>query len=1052
MFRRPVVLAVALALLLLTTLTGAPGAGAQTGGVAPGAPGEQATWTTGAKTGVGTSTSEASKVWYTLAEGALTDVYYPTADVGNLRDLEFVVSDGTTFAERESEATTRQVRLADDEALVYEQVNTATSGRYRITKTYVTDPARATVAIDVRFTALVPGDYGLYVVADPALGNSGLGDSGTSEGGALVASDGDVASALVSSRGFTRTSNGYLGTSDGWTDLRDDFTLDATYASAPDGNLVQTGQVDVRRRGTTRFTLALGYGATTGEALNTAEATLDSGFRRVARSYTRGWSRYLRALDAPANLPADLRTQYAVAVMTLRAHEDKTYRGGNIASLTVPWGQAVNANEAGVGGYHLVWSRDLYQVATAQLAAGDVAGAERSLDYLFEVQQKPDGSFPQNSTLDGTPYFGSLQLDEVAFPLVLAYQLGRDDAGTWTEHVQPAADFLVARGPATPQERWEEEGGYSPSSLAAEIAGLVAAAELAEANGATASAALYLGVADEWQRRVEDWTVTTTGPLSPDPYYLRITADDDPDDGDTLEINNGGGAYDERAVVDAGFLELVRLGIRSPADPLIADSLAVVDAQIRRDTPNGSYWYRYTHDGYGEKADGAPYDGTGVGRLWPLLSGERGEYELAGGRAALANLRAMANAANEGYLIPEQVWDSVDPTAYGFALGEGTGSATPLAWSMAQFIRLAHGIDAGTPVETPQAVAARYAAGDLPDGPALTVTAPEAGSATDAETVTVTGTTTATEVVVNAGGATVSAPVTDGTFAVEVELGLGENQLTTVALGADGGTSVDQRTVTSTNFGTPLGGPLSDPTGDDDGPGTYVYPTNSAFNAGAFDVTGFGVYDDGANVNFVTTIAGEVLNPFGGNGISVQRLNVYVRTGTGTGTGAVPALPGVNADVADPWDYVVIGDGFDQLGVQDPSGAQVGSASILTLAATRQIVVSVPRDTFGAADLGAAQYAVAMLSHGAGDEGIGSVRPVYDLAYWSAPPPGQEYVTEYRFGGGAGVLDPTVPSRDTDTRDPNVIDLLVPPGADQATVLDYLTTSPVVLPYVELDE
>jgi len=118
-------------------------------------------------------------------------------------------------------------------------------------------------------------------------------------------------------------------------------------------------------------------------------------------------------------------------------------------------------------------------------------------------------------------------------------------------------------------------------------------------------------------------------------------------------------------------------------------------------------WHRYNHDGYGETSSGGPYTGSGIGRLWPLLSGERGEYELANGRPATSFLTAMAGSANPGHLIPEQVWDRA--AAAGFTFGEGTGSATPLAWSMAQFVRLAVSMDTGHPVETPSVVAERYA-------------------------------------------------------------------------------------------------------------------------------------------------------------------------------------------------------------------------------------------------------------------------------------------------------------------------------------------------------
>ncbi|MFN2596573.1 MAG: alpha/beta hydrolase-fold protein, partial [Pyrinomonadaceae bacterium] len=361
-----------------------------------------------------------------------------------------------------------------------------------------------------------------------------------------------------------------------------------------------------------------------------------------------------------------------------------------------------------------------YHVATAFYALGDKAGADRALDYLFRVQQKPDGSFPQNSWLDGRPFWGSLQLDEVAYPLILAYQLGRTDDATWAKHVRPAASFLVRTGPRTQQERWEEKPGYSPSTIAAEIAGLVCAAEIARRNDDEASRAVYLAAADDWARNVERWTATSTGKYGDGNYYLRLTDNDDPDDGAVFNVGNGGGDYDEREIVDAGFLELVRLGVRRADDPLIAKSLPVIDGVIKLTTPNGEDWYRYNHDGYGELDDGRlwNWDGkyTGKGRPWPLLAGERGEYELARGEkgAATRRLDAMMAFANEGRMIPEQVWDSPRSPRPDLRFGEGTGSATPLAWAMAQFIRLAANLEVGRNLETPDLVAARYASRPVP--------------------------------------------------------------------------------------------------------------------------------------------------------------------------------------------------------------------------------------------------------------------------------------------------------------------------------------------------
>ncbi|HEY9282479.1 MAG TPA: glycoside hydrolase family 15 protein, partial [Pyrinomonadaceae bacterium] len=700
-----------------------------------------AAWPSAGKTAVGTSDTPESKVWFTLRGGVMDEVYYPTVDVANTQALQLVVvsADGRTV-ETEADDATHRVELLDPRSLSFRQINTARSGAWTITKTYTTDPARPTVLIDVEFKGR--GGERLYVYLDPSLANSGMHDSAWSGGEAVgpsgglshgaqfaLASDADKASALAYSPRptelgfFGRVTNGYAGTSDGLTELRRAGRLETTYARAADGNVVQVAEISADVPGLaggplapgqasdTNFTLALGFGRAPEEALKNARQSLLKGFERTRAEYEYGWRKYVSGLR---RVQPKYQRQFDVAAMVLKAHEDKTFRGAMIASLSTPWGGGASANEPVVGGYHLVWSRDLYQVATAFLALGDKASAERALDYLFRVQQKPDGSFPQNSWLDGRPFWGSLQLDEVAYPLILAHTLGRADRETWAKHVKPAADFVVARGPYTPQERWEEESGYSPSTVAAEIAGLVCAAEIAGRNGDEPSAFVYLAAADEWARNAEAWMATSTGRHGDGNYYLRVTENTDPDDGEPRELNNGAGTFDEREVVDAGFLELIRLGVRRADDPLVAKSLRVVERAIKVGTPNGPGFYRYNRDGYGEMDDGRPwnFDGkyTGRGRLWALLSGERGQYELARGQlaAARARLDHMAGFANEGLMIPEQVWDSPRTPRPEFAFGEGTGSATPLAWSMAQFIRLAVNLEEGRNLDTPGAVAARY--------------------------------------------------------------------------------------------------------------------------------------------------------------------------------------------------------------------------------------------------------------------------------------------------------------------------------------------------------
>jgi glucoamylase len=329
------------------------------------------------------------------------------------------------------------------------------------------------------------------------------------------------------------------------------------------------------------------------------------------------------------------------------------------------------------------------------------------------VQQKPDGSFPQNSWVDGRPIGGGLQMDQVALPIVLAYQLQRTDRNTWLKHIKPAADFILRKGPATGQDRWEEKPGYTPATIAAEIAGLVCAARIAAINTDQTSATKYLKTADTWANNVARWTATR-GRHAGEHYYLRITENDDPNDGAKMEINSSSRVVDERAILDAGFLELVRLGVKPADDPLLVESLALIDQLVKVETPGGSAWYRYNHDAYGETPDGGNYDGrTGVGRLWTLLTGERGEYDIARGDLATARRRldAMMAFANDGMMLPEQVWDRSESPRPEFRFGEGTGSATPLAWSMAQFIRLAINIKQGHNVETPNAAMARYLKG-----------------------------------------------------------------------------------------------------------------------------------------------------------------------------------------------------------------------------------------------------------------------------------------------------------------------------------------------------
>jgi cyclomaltodextrinase / maltogenic alpha-amylase / neopullulanase len=561
-------------------------------------------WPTAAKNGFGTSTTLESKVWFTLANGVLTEVFYPTVDTPILKTLQLTVSTAVGV-ETESEHTLHKLEVPNPAALTFRQINTARSGQYTITKTYVTDPQRNTVLIDVQFDSRVPAR--LSTPHELSLHDRG------------------------------------------------NFALVTNCGSELQTKL--------------HCTIALGFGEDVARATTAARASLSQGFAKIQREYELGWWHYVSSLP---HVDAKHQRQFEMAATVLRALEDKTFRGAVIASPSTPWSGGPNSDEATASGYRAVWSRDLYHVATAFMAMNDNATARRLLDYLFRVQQKRDGSFPRNSWVDGRVIGDGLQMDQVALPLVLAWQLERHDRETWLKHIKPAADLILKRGPLTDQDRWEEKSGYFPATVAAEIAGLVCAAEIAKINGDTASANTYLKTADGWAQNVE--------------------------------LFHG-------SVIDAGFLEFVRLGIKPAKDPSIVQALRLVDQGIKVTTPVGDAWYRYNNDIYGETPTGADFDGrNGVGRLWTFLSGERGQYEIAAGdlAAARTRLHTMAGFANDGRMIAEQVWDRKESPGPAFRFGAGTGSATPLAWSMAQFIRLAMNLKHGRNLETPDVVAKRY--------------------------------------------------------------------------------------------------------------------------------------------------------------------------------------------------------------------------------------------------------------------------------------------------------------------------------------------------------
>jgi glucoamylase len=672
--------------------------------VATGAPGIEPRWTRSAKDTVCTAYSSVSRLWFTTSAGVLNEIYFPTIDQPQIRDLQFLITDGESFFhdERHLDSTTEYL---DATGLAVRIASDAPDGRYHIYKEVITDPHQPTLLINTRLEgdATLLRKLHLYVLLAPHLGVGGWGNNGYLAKIVghefLTANKDGVWLALGANTPFLRTSCGYVGHTDGWQDISANFKMDYQFAAALDGNIALTAEIDLRKGYS--FTLGMGFGRELNRAVTTLYQSLAEPFEMHRSRFLEQWQRAMHHIAPLDKFSGDGGALYHRSTELLLAHEDKTYPGALIASLSIPWGEAKSDDD--LGGYHLVWTRDMVNSVTGLAAAGDVSTALRALIYLA-CAQRLDGGFPQNFWIDGQPYWNGVQLDEVSFPITLAWRLHKYSALREFDPypmVLRAAYFLIKEGAATPQERWEENAGYSASTLASNIAGLICAACFARDRGDLATAQFLEECADYIEARVEAWTVTSQGFLVPGikRHYVRINPIDvgDPDADETLEgklvpiRNRPPGAQTEFAIaeiVDGGFLELVRYGIRKAGDPLMEDSLQVIDAVLKTDFPAGPCWRRYTHDGYGQQDDGGPFISWGRGRPWPLLTGERGHYELAAGRDPMPYIKAMERFANSTQLLPEQIWDQPGIPAAMLAYGGQTGSATPLMWAHAEYIKL----------------------------------------------------------------------------------------------------------------------------------------------------------------------------------------------------------------------------------------------------------------------------------------------------------------------------------------------------------------------------
>ena len=696
---------------------------------APGWPGIPARWTSSAKSGVGTSLSPASRVWFTISHGILNEIYYPRVDQACTRDLGLIIATDKDYLSEEKRHAVSTVTNPVEGVPAYHLVNVSRDGCYRIEKDIIADPRRDVVLQQTRFIALQGkmDDYHLYVLLAPHLGNHGSGNTawvGDYKGvPMLFAERNGNALALACSAGWLKRSAGFVGVSDAWQDLMHNKLMTWEHTRAENGNVAMAGEVDIAAAQGT-FLLALGFGSNSAEAGNRALASLYDGFESALTLYTGEWQTWQRTLTIGEVGRTDNHNLFRVSTAVLRTHESKRFPGGLIASLAIPWGFSKADDD--LGGYHLAWPRDLVESAGGLLAAGAREDVPRVLRYL-RVTQEADGHWPQNMWLDGIPYWNGIQMDETAFPILLVDLARREmaldtgDLNTLWPMVKRAASFLLRNGPVTQQDRWEEDAGYSPFTLAVEIAALLVAADLAETNNEIGAAAYLRETADTWNANVERWVYVTgttlAGHIGVDGYYVRIAP---PEASDTASPEAGFVAIKNRPpgqsaepaihIVSPDALALVRFGLRAADDPCILNTVQVIDALLKLETPHGPAWYRYNEDGYGEHADGSAFDGTGIGRIWPLLTGERAHYELAAGRRDLAEklLHTFEAFANDGGMLSEQVWDGPDIPDRELYFGRPSGSAMPLVWAHAEYVKLRRSLREGKVFDTPPQTVERY--------------------------------------------------------------------------------------------------------------------------------------------------------------------------------------------------------------------------------------------------------------------------------------------------------------------------------------------------------
>jgi glucoamylase len=633
----------------------------------------------------------------TIAEGILTEVEYPTIDRAQTRDTQLVfIVNGVDFLEERKNFEHQITRYPH--SLAYHVSSKNQALQIKIEKDIVIDPDRPVVVVSYNITTS-SADTKIYVLHNPAADNTAGGDASfvntnvsATAGTTLNATSeilsfqsdrrGDEPSVyqkrtiqlLVLDRVADYAGTGFEGVNDPWTRLVNTKNLDNWFMQATNGNV--SSALGINPQAThIQFELALAMniedsdGSTQDKLRSLASGSLQTPITSLISNQQSQWQSYLSNLN-------DLGRKDEVHMLVMKSLEDKNFKGSIVAGPTIPsLPDRIEALETDYesarlrtsdvnAGYRRVWIRDAFQMGLALLAGGDT---ETPLNVArhFKMVQKPDGHFPQNTWVDRSYSWLGFQSDQTGFPIILVsrlVELGLANYQEFRTMVLNAADALVKTGALTGQERWEENGGYSPNSIAIACQGLLEASWL-EKNFDQGRAQLYSNTCAQWRNSLLQWTFIESGPLGQG-YFERIEVAKPYDVSHRTQIfignsPSGGSYFPENEIIDGGFVQWMLSGLVAPNDRHFASSLEVYDRSAVTSLNGSTKGYlRYNHDGYGINH---------IGRSWPLLSGERALAALYQGTDPNGYRDVMMASQGSGGLMPEQTGVSACPLGWAHA-------------------------------------------------------------------------------------------------------------------------------------------------------------------------------------------------------------------------------------------------------------------------------------------------------------------------------------------------------------------------------------------------